>query len=159
MVVGTLAVLWTLVQLTPNPTADPAIASTNQSWFPWFLAFFLLRLRRDRHRQRLDVPDDPAIWRDRGRAEHHARHAERYAALLAGDQGGLRGDRHHRRGRRARRLPDPDGVRLAVGRATRVGRLQGAFVGVHGCFYVGLPAGHLVRLPAPVVATAGAAPT
>ncbi len=41
MVGFTLAVLWTLVQLTPNPAADPAIASTNQAWFPWFLAFFL----------------------------------------------------------------------------------------------------------------------
>jgi NNP family nitrate/nitrite transporter-like MFS transporter len=38
MVGFTLCVLWTLMQLTPNPTADPAIASANQSWFPWFLA-------------------------------------------------------------------------------------------------------------------------
>jgi NNP family nitrate/nitrite transporter-like MFS transporter len=41
LVVFTLAVLWTLTQLTPNPTADPAIAFDNQSWFPWFLGFFL----------------------------------------------------------------------------------------------------------------------
>ncbi|WP_101523602.1 MFS transporter [Nocardioides houyundeii] len=41
LVVFTLAVLWTLTQLTPNPTADPAIALDNKSWFGWFLGFFL----------------------------------------------------------------------------------------------------------------------
>jgi len=41
MIAGTLAVLWTLSQLTPNPTKDAAIATDNQSWFPWFLGFFL----------------------------------------------------------------------------------------------------------------------
>ncbi len=41
MIAGTLAVLWTLSQLTPNPTQDPAIALDNQSWFPWFLLAFL----------------------------------------------------------------------------------------------------------------------
>lgn len=39
---GTLGVLWTLVQLTPNPTADPAIATANQDWFGTFLGFFLV---------------------------------------------------------------------------------------------------------------------
>lgn len=38
---GTLGVLWTLTQLTANPTADPAIATANSAWFPVFLAFFL----------------------------------------------------------------------------------------------------------------------
>ncbi len=42
MVVFTLAVLWTLMQLTPNPEASPAIAGENQSWFPVFLGFFML---------------------------------------------------------------------------------------------------------------------
>ena len=41
MVFFTLMVLWTLNQLTPNPTADVAIASDNKQWFPWFLGFFL----------------------------------------------------------------------------------------------------------------------
>lgn len=41
MVVFTLAVLWTLSQLQSNPTADPAIALDNKSWFPLFLGFFL----------------------------------------------------------------------------------------------------------------------
>lgn len=42
LVVFTLAVLWTLMQLTPNPDASPAIAIENQSWFPVFLGFFML---------------------------------------------------------------------------------------------------------------------
>ncbi|MEP9384511.1 MFS transporter [Nocardioides cheoyonin] len=42
IIVFTLAVVWTLAQLTPNPTSDPGIASDNQAWFPAFLAFFLL---------------------------------------------------------------------------------------------------------------------
>ncbi len=41
MVFFTLLVLWTLTQLTPNPTADVAIATDNKQWFPWFLGFFL----------------------------------------------------------------------------------------------------------------------
>jgi len=42
MVVFTLAVLWTLMQLTPNPDQTAAIAQDNQSWFPLFLGFFVL---------------------------------------------------------------------------------------------------------------------
>ncbi|MFT4085177.1 MAG: MFS transporter [Nocardioides sp.] len=42
MVVFTLAVLWTLTRLTANPTADPAIAADNKSWFPLFLIFFMV---------------------------------------------------------------------------------------------------------------------
>ena len=42
MIVSTAAVLWTLIQLTPNPTGDVAIAEDNKSWFPLFLGFFLL---------------------------------------------------------------------------------------------------------------------
>jgi NNP family nitrate/nitrite transporter-like MFS transporter len=41
LVAGTLAVLWTLTRLTPNPAADPAVATANQAWFPWFLGAFL----------------------------------------------------------------------------------------------------------------------
>jgi NNP family nitrate/nitrite transporter-like MFS transporter len=41
MIVGTLGVLGTLAQLTPNPTQSAAIALDNQSWFPWFLGAFL----------------------------------------------------------------------------------------------------------------------
>jgi NNP family nitrate/nitrite transporter-like MFS transporter len=42
IILFTLGVLWTLMQLTPNPTANPAIATENESWFPVFLGFFLL---------------------------------------------------------------------------------------------------------------------
>jgi NNP family nitrate/nitrite transporter-like MFS transporter len=42
IIVATLAVLWTLTRLTPNPAADPAVADANEVWFPWFLGFFLL---------------------------------------------------------------------------------------------------------------------
>jgi NNP family nitrate/nitrite transporter-like MFS transporter len=41
MIAGTLGVLWSLAQLAPNPTQDPAIALANESMFPWFLAAFL----------------------------------------------------------------------------------------------------------------------
>jgi NNP family nitrate/nitrite transporter-like MFS transporter len=41
MIFFTLLVFWTVTQLTPNPTADVAIATDNTSWFPWFLGFFL----------------------------------------------------------------------------------------------------------------------
>src|SRR5690349_6449492 len=41
MVVFTLGVLWTVNRLTPNPGADPAVASANAAWFPLFLGFFL----------------------------------------------------------------------------------------------------------------------
>jgi MFS transporter, NNP family, nitrate/nitrite transporter len=41
MIAGTLAVLWTLRQLTPNPGKLASIATDNASWFPWFLGFFL----------------------------------------------------------------------------------------------------------------------
>ena len=41
MGVGTLGVLWTLNQLTPNPGADPGVALANQAWFPWFMVAFL----------------------------------------------------------------------------------------------------------------------
>ena len=42
LLVSTLAVLGTLMALTPNPTQDPAIAAENQPLFGWFLAAFLV---------------------------------------------------------------------------------------------------------------------
>ncbi len=41
MILGTLAILFTLSQLTPNPDKTAAIALENQSLFPWFLVAFL----------------------------------------------------------------------------------------------------------------------
>jgi NNP family nitrate/nitrite transporter-like MFS transporter len=42
IIVFTLGVLWTLLQLTPNPDQVASIAAANESWFPVFLGFFLL---------------------------------------------------------------------------------------------------------------------
>lgn len=41
MTAFTLGVLWTVGRLTPNPAADPAVATANAAWFPLFLGFFL----------------------------------------------------------------------------------------------------------------------
>ena len=75
MVVFTLAVLWTLTQLTPNPTADPAIAAGQPVVVPVVPGLLPLRLRGHRHRQRVDVQDDPGDLAHRGRALDDARHA------------------------------------------------------------------------------------
>lgn len=84
MVVFTLAVLWTLVQLTPNPTADPAIASANQSWFPWFLGFFLCVFAATGIGNGSTYKMIPAIWRTEAERATTPGTPERAAALLAG---------------------------------------------------------------------------
>ena len=84
MVVFTLAVLWTLMQLTPNPTADPAIASANQSWFPWFLAFFLCVFAATGVGNGSTYKMIPAIWRTEAERATTPGTPERTAALLAG---------------------------------------------------------------------------
>lgn len=63
MIVFTLAVLWTLTQLTPNPTADPAIALDNKSWFPYFLGFFLCVFAATGIGNGSAYKMIPAIWR------------------------------------------------------------------------------------------------
>ena len=63
MVVCTLAVLWTLTQLTPNPTADPAIAADNQSLFPWFLGVLPLLFAATGIGNGSTYKMIPAIWR------------------------------------------------------------------------------------------------
>ncbi len=63
MIVATLLVLWTLTQLTPNPTADVAIASDNKSWFPWFLGFFLCVFAATGIGNGSTYKMIPAIWR------------------------------------------------------------------------------------------------
>lgn len=84
MVVFTLAVLWTLMQLTPNPTADPAIASANQSWFPWFLGFFLCVFAATGVGNGSTYKMIPAIWRTEAERATAPGTPERSAALLAG---------------------------------------------------------------------------
>ena len=63
MIVFTLAVLWTLTQLTSNPGADPAIALDNKAWFPWFLGFFLCVFAATGIGNGSAYKMIPAIWR------------------------------------------------------------------------------------------------
>jgi NNP family nitrate/nitrite transporter-like MFS transporter len=84
MVVFTLAVLWTLVQLTPNPTADPGIAAANQSWFPWFLGFFLCVFAATGIGNGSTYKMIPAIWRTEAERATVPGTPERTAALLRG---------------------------------------------------------------------------
>jgi NNP family nitrate/nitrite transporter-like MFS transporter len=83
MVVFTLAVLVTLMQLTPNPTADPAIASDNQSLFPWFLGFFLLIFASTGIGNGSTYKMIPAIWRREAEATTDAGTPERTSAITA----------------------------------------------------------------------------
>jgi MFS transporter, NNP family, nitrate/nitrite transporter len=63
MIVSTLGVLWTLTQLTPNPTASPAIAQDNESWFPVFLGFFMVVFACTGIGNGSTYKMIPAIWR------------------------------------------------------------------------------------------------
>jgi NNP family nitrate/nitrite transporter-like MFS transporter len=63
MIAGTLAVLFTLSQLTPNPTQDPAVAVANQSLFPWFLVAFLFIFAATGIGNGSTFRMIPAIWR------------------------------------------------------------------------------------------------
>ncbi len=107
---------------TPRPrSADPLVefrgrTASTPTAFPFFLGIFLLIFVRDRHRQRLDLQDDPRDLRTE---------AER--ATRAGHAGAGRGARWRPPSRPSaavgmigavgahRRLPDPDHVRLPVG--------------------------------------------
>jgi NNP family nitrate/nitrite transporter-like MFS transporter len=83
MVVFTLAVLATLMQLTPNPTADPSIASDNQSLFPWFLGFFLLIFASTGIGNGSTYKMIPAIWRREAETTTEAGTPERTAAIAS----------------------------------------------------------------------------
>ena len=84
MVGFTLAVLWTLMQLTPNPTAVPTIAEGNQSWFPWFLGFFLCVFAATGIGNGSTYKMIPAIWRTEAERATTPGTPERQAALSAG---------------------------------------------------------------------------
>jgi len=86
MIVFTLAVLWTLTRLTPNPTADPAIATDNQSWFPWFLAFFLCVFAATGIGNGSTYKMIPAIWRREAEGATEAGTPERGAALVTANK-------------------------------------------------------------------------
>ncbi|GAB3077411.1 MFS transporter [Nocardioides zeae] len=80
---STLAVLWTVFQLTPNPTADPAIATENESLFPLFLGFFLLVFACTGIGNGSTYKMIPAIWRRRAESTTAAGSPERTGALAA----------------------------------------------------------------------------
>jgi MFS transporter, NNP family, nitrate/nitrite transporter len=82
MVVATLAVLWTLTRLTPNPSADPAVVSHNQAWFPWFLGFFLLVFAATGIGNGSTYKMIPAIWRRDAERTTAPGTRERAAALV-----------------------------------------------------------------------------
>jgi NNP family nitrate/nitrite transporter-like MFS transporter len=81
MIVFTLCVLWTLTQLTPNPTADPAIALDNKAWFPYFLGFFLLVFASTGIGNGSTYKMIPAIWRSDAERTTQAGTPERTSAL------------------------------------------------------------------------------
>jgi NNP family nitrate/nitrite transporter-like MFS transporter len=83
MVVFTLGVLVTLTQLTPNPSADPGIASENQSFFPWFLGFFLLIFASTGIGNGSTYKMIPAIWRREAETSTIPGTPERAAAIAA----------------------------------------------------------------------------
>ena len=81
MIVFTLGVLWTLTRLTPNPGADPSVASDNQAWFPLFLGFFLLVFAATGIGNGSTYKMIPAIWRTGAERATAAGTPERAAAL------------------------------------------------------------------------------
>ena len=82
MVVFTLAVLWTLGQLTPNPTADPAIATQNAGWFPLFLGFFLCIFAATGIGNGSVYKMIPALWKAKAERESAPGTPERAVALV-----------------------------------------------------------------------------
>ena len=86
MIVFTLGVLATLVQLTPNPTADPRIAADNQGWFPLFLGCFLLVFASTGIGNGSTYKMIPAIWRARAVDATAEGTPERSRALLTSTQ-------------------------------------------------------------------------
>jgi NNP family nitrate/nitrite transporter-like MFS transporter len=86
MIVFTLAVLWTLTQLTPNPDQSAVIAQDNRSWFPWFLAFFLCVFAATGIGNGSTYKMIPAIFRTQAERTTAAGTPERTAALHAGNK-------------------------------------------------------------------------
>ncbi len=86
LVVFTLAVLWTLTQLTANPTADPAIALDNKSWFPWFLGFFLCVFACTGIGNGSTYKMIPSIWRTEAERATAPHTPERTAALASSNK-------------------------------------------------------------------------
>ena len=147
MIAGTLAVLWTLSQLTPNPTQSAAIATDNQSWFPWFLAAFLLVFAATGIGNGSTYRMIPLIVRSEAKRTSTAAtfdadmaRATKHASAVIGIAGavGALGGFLIPMTFAAPWIDDP------------VDAVQGAFL-VFTTFYARLPAGHLVRLHPPLV--------
>ena len=119
----------------PEPDAGPGIAT--DLVLPVVPGRVPVRLRRDRHRQRLDLPDDPG---DLAGAAAGTPAGRRAGPPSTGHQG-PGGHRHRLRGRCGRRLPDPARLRGALDR--RPGRRRSAPRIAFTLFYVALPGGHL----------------
>jgi NNP family nitrate/nitrite transporter-like MFS transporter len=81
MVVFTLGVLWTVGQLTPNPTADPGIATQNAGWFPLFLGFFLCIFAATGIGNGSVYKMIPSLWKAKAERETAPGTPERAAAL------------------------------------------------------------------------------
>jgi NNP family nitrate/nitrite transporter-like MFS transporter len=83
MIVATLGVLWTLMQLTPNPGKLATIADENQSWFPVFLGFFLVVFAATGIGNGSTYKMIPAIFRTEAERAAAPGTPEHEAALLA----------------------------------------------------------------------------
>ncbi|MGN0063911.1 MAG: MFS transporter [Nocardioides sp.] len=83
MVACTLGVLWVLTQLTPNPTADPVVASANAEWFGLFLGFFLCIFAATGIGNGSTYKMIPSIWRVRAERATTPGTRERAEALAA----------------------------------------------------------------------------
>lgn len=81
MILGTLAVLWTITQLTPNPTADPAIALENKAMFPLFLVAFLFVFAATGIGNGSTFRMIPVLWQNAAKKETPAGSEERTAAM------------------------------------------------------------------------------
>ncbi|QBX55137.1 MFS transporter [Nocardioides seonyuensis] len=81
MVVFTLAVIAVLQRVTPNPTADPAIATSNSALFPWFLGFFLCIFAATGIGNGSTYKMIPSIWRTQAQRATPDGTPERVAAL------------------------------------------------------------------------------
>ena len=81
MAVFTLGVLWTVNRLTPNPAADPAVATANAGWFPLFLGFFLCIFAATGIGNGSVYKMIPALWKARAERDTVPGTAERAAAL------------------------------------------------------------------------------
>ena len=83
MILGTAAVLWTLTRLTPNVAQSAAVADANASWFPAFLAFFVVVFAATGLGNGSAYRMIPAIWRREAELGTEPGSPERELSVLA----------------------------------------------------------------------------